>query len=66
MRYLVGLGIEPQRIRLAVAADHEPIYLGIDPVERAKNARVEVLLLNERVEDLEASSPSEAISIPGQ
>jgi chemotaxis protein MotB len=64
MQYLVKLGIEPQRIRLAVAAEYEPIYLGIDPVERAKNARVEVLLLNERVEDLEAAPPSEATSIP--
>ncbi len=65
MQFLRELGIEPQRIRLAVAADHEPVYSGIDPAERARNARVEVLLLNERVEDLDASRPPTSTPSPG-
>jgi len=64
MLFLLELGIEPKRIRLAVAGDHEPVYSGIDPVELAKNARVEVLLLNERAEDLDASSQAKEISFP--
>ena len=66
LQFLLNLGIEPQRMRLAVAGDHEPVYSGIDPVERAKNARVEVLLLDERVDDLEGSPPSTTNSTPGR
>lgn len=64
MRFLLELGIEPQRIRLAVAGDHEPVYSGVDLLELAKNARVEVLLLNERAEDLDASAAAKNISFP--
>ncbi len=49
------LGINPRRIRLNQAGDNEPVYLGIDPEEIKKNARVEVMIINERVKDLEGT-----------
>jgi len=56
MEFLVELGINPQRIRLGVAADNEPLYGGLEAEERQRNARVDVLMLNERVEDLDGSA----------
>lgn len=49
MQHLVQLGIEPERIRLGSAAAHEPIELGLSASDRKRNARVEVLLWDERV-----------------
>ena len=57
--FLVQLGINPRRIRLGVAAENEPVYLGIDPLEQRKNARIEVTIINERVIDLEGSPEKE-------
>jgi len=57
--FLVELGINPRRIRLEVAADNEPVYLGIDELEQRKNARIEVQIINERVIDLEGSPEKE-------
>lgn len=55
MNFLVSLGIEPRRIRLTLAADAEPVYLGSDPKELEQNSRVEVFLLDEVVSDLEGT-----------
>lgn len=49
MQHLVQLGIEPERVRLGSAAAHEPIDKGLTVDERKRNARVEVLLWDERV-----------------
>ena len=57
--FLVQLGISPRRIRLGVAAENEPVYLGIDELEQRKNARIEVQIINERVIDLEGSPEKE-------
>jgi chemotaxis protein MotB len=54
MQYLIDQGIEPQRIRLGSAGAYEPVEEGLDPLERERNARVEVLMWDER-----ASDPSE-------
>lgn len=54
--FLVELGINPKRIRIAVAGDHEPIHIGNDPLLQKKNNRVEVTMLNELIEDLEGSA----------
>lgn len=53
--FLIELGISPRRIRFGVAADNEPVYLGVDPKELQKNSRVEVVMINERVSDLEGA-----------
>ncbi len=61
MNFLVKLGVEKRRFRLAVAGPNEPVHLGVDPIESQKNSRVEIVLLDERVEDLEGKPAS---SIP--
>ena len=50
MEFLVSVGIDPARIRISVAGGHEPLNTDIDPKERAKNARVEIFLLDELIE----------------
>ncbi len=55
MEFLIQIGINPRRLRLGVAADNEPRYLGIDAQQRQRNARVEVLMLDEQAEDLYGS-----------
>jgi chemotaxis protein MotB len=62
MAMLTELGIDPQRFRIAIAADNEPVYSGTDPAKQKKNARVEVTLLNERVQDLDGSAQTEVQS----
>ena len=49
MQELIRLGIEPERIRLGSAGSYEPKNMGLDPQDRKKNARVEVLMWDERV-----------------
>lgn len=44
--YLVGLGIDPHRIRIGVAGSNEPV-VAQDESERNANSRVEIHLLNE-------------------
>jgi chemotaxis protein MotB len=56
MELLTELGIDPHRIRIAVAADNEPVYIGTNPLEQNKNSRVEVMMLNEWVQDLEGTA----------
>ena len=51
MDYLISLGIDPRRIRVSVAGPSEPLHTGTDPIKLKTNARVEVYLLDEMVED---------------
>lgn len=51
MQFLISQGIDPERIRLGSAAAFEPVELGLEVQERKRNARVEVLLWDERVTD---------------
>lgn len=59
MQCLVKLGIDPKRFRIAVAAKNEPVDLGFDETLRKKNARVEILMLDELTEDLKATKEEE-------
>jgi len=52
MKYLTEQGIDPKRIRLAVAGPNEPIHVGTDTAQLKRNPRVEVHMLDEVVEDL--------------
>jgi chemotaxis protein MotB len=58
MDYLVKSGIDPKRIRLAVAADNEPLNHRAHTSGRGKSARVEVYMLNELVDSAEAAARS--------
>jgi chemotaxis protein MotB len=51
MLYLVELGIEPERFRLTSAGAYEPLNNALAPGLRKRNARVEVVLWDEQVED---------------
>ena len=64
MEYLVQAGIDPARIRLSVASEHEPMYTGIDPNERRQNERVEVFMLNERVPEQDVAGSELPVSGP--
>ncbi|MGQ9504040.1 MAG: OmpA/MotB family protein [Thermogutta sp.] len=55
MNELISAGIEPERIRISVAAANEPIYTEPHPEKRQQNARVEISLLNELTRDLKGS-----------
>jgi len=53
MRYLVDeLKIDKRRIRIAVAGTNEPMHIASDPKSMRENARVEVYMLSEVVNDL--------------
>lgn len=47
LRLTVEAGIDPKRVRLSVAGEHEPVHTGDEARERRDNSRVEVFLLNE-------------------
>ncbi len=47
--FLVSEGIDPRRIRLAVAAENEPLETEGDPLPAAQNSRVDIHTLNEYV-----------------
>ncbi len=49
MQFLITQGISPERIRLGSAGAFEPVDTGLDPEERKRNARVEILMWDERV-----------------
>lgn len=52
-RYLTEQqGIDPRRIRIAVAGPNEPMHIGSAPVALSGNPRVEVFALDEIVSDL--------------
>lgn len=56
MESLIQAGIEPERIRISVAAANEPIWTDPDPEKRQQNARVEISLLNELTRDLKGAT----------
>lgn len=51
MEYLVSLGIDPKRIRMAVAGIHEPGVAGEEDAPAGGASRVEIFMLNEFVND---------------
>jgi hypothetical protein len=53
MDFLVGHGIEGERIHLRVSGDSEPVYEGTDADQQRRNARVQILLWDERVGGVE-------------
>jgi len=53
---LIELGIDPKRLRLSVAADHEPKHIEADPLLQRENPRVEIFMLTELAEDLEGTA----------
>ncbi|MBN1909984.1 MAG: flagellar motor protein MotB [Pirellulales bacterium] len=55
--FLVKLGIDPERIRLGVAAGNELKYDGTDRLRQEENPRVEVLMTNETIESQHAPKP---------
>lgn len=50
-QYLIEHDIAPERIRMSSAGASEPVYIGVDPELLRRNARVQILLWDERVED---------------
>lgn len=48
-KYLVEVGIDPERIRVSAAGKHEPLDNRLDETSRKRNARVEVLMWDEPV-----------------
>ena len=55
MDFLIEQGIDPARIRLVPAAGGEPLYNGVDPNRLKHNSRVQILMWDERVQDLEGT-----------
>jgi chemotaxis protein MotB len=51
MQYLMQQGIEPNRFRLSSAGASEPVNNSLVPALRQQNARVEVILWDEQVDD---------------
>ncbi|NLS97396.1 MAG: OmpA family protein [Planctomycetaceae bacterium] len=49
---LVKCGVEEQRLRISIAAENEPQSISPVEEERRKNARVEILMLDELTKDL--------------
>ncbi|MCC6126611.1 MAG: OmpA family protein [Pirellulales bacterium] len=49
--YLASHGVDPRRMRIAAAADNEPIDAAGDPPYGEKNSRVEIRLLNEWLDE---------------
>lgn len=66
MESLVQLGIDPKRFRIAVAARNEPVHLGLDETLRKKNARVEILMLDELTEDLDGTKKEKRQEYPNE
>lgn len=51
-QYLVDeLGIDRRRIRISAAGANEPLYQSTDPAQLARNARVEVFLTDETIDE---------------
>ena len=55
MEFMVQQGIDPSRIRLGNAGAEEPLYNGVDPDRLRQNARVQILMWDEKVHDLDGS-----------
>ena len=56
MNFLISLGIERHRFRIAVVGPNEPIEIGTESSKLKQNPRVEVLLLDEVASDLEGTA----------
>lgn len=56
MDFLIQQGIEPSRIRLGNAEANEPLYNGVDPDRLKRNSRVQILMWDERVADLNGAA----------
>jgi chemotaxis protein MotB len=61
MKFLIGQGIDPARIRLGPAATGEPLYNGVDSDRLKRNSRVQILMWDERVQDLEGAEDPRSI-----
>ncbi len=55
MQFLVEQGVNPNRIRLGNAGAEEPLYNGVDSERLMKNSRVQILMWDEQVHDLDGS-----------
>lgn len=65
MQLLLDAGLEPHRLRLSVAAGHEPTLVGPGPEVSRANSRVEVFLLDEVPRDYKAETSVEsAVIVP--
>ena len=53
--FMVKQGIDPSRVRLGSAGAEEPLYNGINPDRLQRNARVQILMWDEKVSDLNGS-----------
>ncbi len=60
MKQLMALGVEADRLRIAVAGPHEPLFFDGSKQSQDKNARVEVFLLSETVQKFRAAPPKKA------
>jgi len=56
MKFLIKIGVSPQRLRLVAAASNEPKHIRPDPLLQRENPRVEVFMLDELVQDLEGTA----------
>lgn len=59
--FLIANGIAPSRIRLSAAGASEPLYDGVDPERLKRNSRVQVMMWDERVQDLDGAKPAAAV-----
>ena len=55
MEFLVEQGLDASRMRLGNAGAEEPLYNGVDPELLRQNSRVQILMWDERVTDLNGS-----------
>lgn len=53
--FLIEQGIDSSRIRLSSAGAEEPLYNGVDPERLKSNSRVQILMWDEQVHDLDGS-----------
>ncbi|GAA4424751.1 MULTISPECIES: OmpA/MotB family protein [Bremerella] len=58
--FLISLGIDERRIRVAVSGKNEPFHIGTDPLLLKQNPRVEVFLLDEVIDDLVGTAQEQA------
>ena len=59
MHFLVEQGIDRSRIRLGPAGSGEPLYNGVDLDRLQRNSRVQILMWDERVQDLNGGGKSD-------
>ena len=55
MKFMIEQGIDPDRIRLGPAGSGEPLYNGVEQEQLLRNSRVQILMWDERVQDLQGS-----------